>query len=324
MSFALFISLSAFVAAAATIWVMATAFAKRPDRAAERLAVLTEPTDEQRRYQLPQELADKALRRLREAQQPAAGETRTELERDPSRLLLANAGFSSPLAPAILRLSQMAAGIAGLMIGGVAGLAIYGFHSHAWLHPLILGGLGYIGPVIALHVLKATRQRRIFRSVPDVLDMVVVCMEAGLGFDDAMRSVTEQFSDSAADVCHELQIYSMHLQLGRPRRDALFELGARIGIDDVKSLTTVLAQSERMGTPIVQALRAESNHMRIRRRQLAEEMAGKAAAKIILPLVLFIFPGIFVVLVGPAMPDLARLMRPAGSARPVTADLSGR
>ena len=125
-------------------------------------------------------------------------------------------------------------------------------------------------------------------------------MEAGLGLDAGMRRVSEELADSAPEVCEELNLCNMQLQMGRPRRDVLHELGIRTGVDDMKALAAILIQADKFGSSIAQALRVQSDSMRLRRSQLAEEKAQQTAVKMIFPLVLFIFPGIFVVLVGPA------------------------
>jgi tight adherence protein C len=129
---------------------------------------------------------------------------------------------------------------------------------------------------------------------------MVVCVDAGLGLDAAMRRVASELAAATPVICEELAIANFQVQMGRPRRDVLHELGKRTGVDDVRALAAVLIQAERFGASIATALRVQSDSMRVKRRQLAEERAAKAAVKLILPLVLFIFPGIFVVLVGPA------------------------
>jgi tight adherence protein C len=115
-----------------------------------------------------------------------------------------------------------------------------------------------------------------------------------------MRRVSEEMFDGAPEVCSELSTANMHMQMGKPRRDVLRDLGIRTGVDDVRALAAILIQADRFGSSIAQALRVQSDTMRIKRRQMAEEKAQQSAVKMIFPLVLFIFPGIFVILVGPA------------------------
>jgi tight adherence protein C len=112
-------------------------------------------------------------------------------------------------------------------------------------------------------------------------------------------------------ICEELSLSNFQLQIGRPRREVLHDLGVRTGVDDVRSLAAILIQADRFGSSIAQALRVQSDSMRTRRKQLAEEKAAKTAVQLIFPLVLFIFPGIFVVLVGPAAIAIMKTLMPA-------------
>jgi tight adherence protein C len=129
---------------------------------------------------------------------------------------------------------------------------------------------------------------------------MVVCVESGLGLDAAMRKVCDEMREHAPVICEEMSLCNFQLQMGRARRDVLHDLGVRTGVDDVRSLAAILIQADRFGSSVAQALRVQSDSMRTRRKQLAEEKAAKTAVQLIFPLVLFIFPGIFVVLVGPA------------------------
>jgi tight adherence protein C len=154
------------------------------------------------------------------------------------------------------------------------------------------------------------RKEAIFLGLPDALDLMVVCVEAGLGLDQAMRKVAEEMKKSYRTVSDEFSLCNLQLQMGRSKQHVLQELGARSGVDDLKSLASILIQADKFGSSIAQALRVQSDSMRTRRRQIAEEKAAKTAVKLIFPLVLFIFPGIFVVLVGPAAIVMVREMFP--------------
>jgi tight adherence protein C len=140
---------------------------------------------------------------------------------------------------------------------------------------------------------------------------MVVCVEAGLGLDQAMRKVAEEMKKSYRTISDEFNLCNLQLQMGRAKQQVLQELGLRSGVDDLKSLASILIQADKFGSSIAQALRVQSDSMRTRRRQIAEEKAAKTAVKLIFPLVLFIFPGIFVVLVGPAAIVMVREMFPA-------------
>jgi tight adherence protein C len=161
-------------------------------------------------------------------------------------------------------------------------------------------GFGFYLPSMILWWIKKKRQEEIFLSLPDALDLLVVCVESGLGLDAAMRKVCDEMQKHAKTICEEFSLANFQLQMGRPRREVLHDLGVRTGVDDVRSLAAILIQADRFGSSIAQALRVQSDSMRTRRKQIAEEKAAKTAVQLLFPLILFIFPGIFVVLVGPA------------------------
>jgi len=163
-------------------------------------------------------------------------------------------------------------------------------------------------PDLLLALLGRHRKQSLFLGLPDALDLMVVCVEAGLGLDQAMRKVAEEMKKSYRVVADEFRLCNLQLQMGRSRHEALQELGQRSGVDDLRSLASILVQADKFGSSIAQALRVQSDSMRTRRRQIAEEKAAKTAVKLIFPLVLFIFPGIFVVLVGPAAISMYREM----------------
>ncbi|MEI8190771.1 MAG: type II secretion system F family protein, partial [candidate division NC10 bacterium] len=154
------------------------------------------------------------------------------------------------------------------------------------------------------------RRQAIFFALPDALDLMVVCVEAGLGLDQAMRKVADEMKRTYRILAAEFALANFQLQMGRPRAEVLHELGTRTGVGDLRALAAVLIQADRFGSSVAQALRTQSDSMRIRRRQLAEEKAAKTAVQLIFPLVLFIFPGIFVILVGPAAIKMVREMFP--------------
>jgi tight adherence protein C len=135
---------------------------------------------------------------------------------------------------------------------------------------------------------------------------MVVCVEAGLGLDQALRKVAEEMGKSHKQIGEEFNIANSQLQFGRARSEVLQALGYRSGVDDLKQLASILIQADKFGSSVANALRVQSDSMRTKRRQMAEEKAAKTAVKMILPLVMFIFPGIFVVLVGPAAINMYR------------------
>ncbi len=138
------------------------------------------------------------------------------------------------------------------------------------------------------------------KALPDALDLLVVCVEAGLGLNHSLRRVAHEIGAVSPALAQELTTVNLEIRAGAPRLEAIKNLGERTGLDDLRALAAMLVQTERFGTSIAQALRVHADSLRVKRQFQAEERAQKASVKLIFPLVLFIFPGIFVVLVGPA------------------------
>ena len=175
-------------------------------------------------------------------------------------------------------------------------------------YSILAGSLGFYLPTLAIGSIMKKRAEAIFLGLPDALDLMVVCVEAGLGLDTAMRRVTSELATSCPVLCEEFAIANFQVQMGRARKDVLRDLGVRTGVDDVRALAAVIIQSEKFGSSIGAALRVQSDSMRMKRKQLAEERAAKTAVKIMIPMILFIFPGVFVVLVGPAGIQIANTL----------------
>jgi tight adherence protein C len=225
---------------------------------------------------------------------------KSEAEQSTLKLKLSYAGFRSDSAAAIFIGLRTACLLVFLLVGFLLTVPSRGLNLKSIQVIFILGGIGFYLPAIILWFLRRRRQQAIFLTLPDALDLLVVCVESGLGLDAAMRKVCEEMKDHAKIICEELNLCNFQLQMGRPRREVLHDLGVRTGVDDLKSLAAILIQADRFGSSIAQALRVQSDSMRTRRKQIAEEKAAKTAVQLIFPLVLFIFPGIFIVLVGPA------------------------
>jgi tight adherence protein C len=232
----------------------------------------------------------------------------TELEQSELKIKLANAGFRSDSAVAVYLGLRFASLLIFLLLACAIFLPKYGFTVKALKPMVLLVGVGFYLPAVILWYLRRKRQQEIFLTLPDALDLLVVCVESGLGLDAAMRKVCDEMKDHAKVISEELSLANFQLQMGRPRREVLHDLGVRTGVDDVRSLAAILIQADRFGSSIAQALRVQSDSMRTRRKQLAEEKAAKTAVQLIFPLVLFIFPGIFVVLVGPAAISIMNTM----------------
>ena len=172
--------------------------------------------------------------------------------------------------------------------------------------------LGYMVPNIVLARMAKRRQHRIRLSLPDALDLLVVSVEAGLGLDQAIQRVSEELAFAHPDLCEELRLINFELRAGKPRGEALHNLGERTGVDDVISLVAMLVQTDKFGTSVAQSLRVHSATLRTKRRQRAEEAAAKTGVKMVFPLVFCIFPAIWVVTLGPAVIKFIEVLVPMG------------
>ena len=166
--------------------------------------------------------------------------------------------------------------------------------------------LGYMLPEIWLMRRISARRQRLRRALPDGLDLLVICVEAGLGLDQALLRVSQELQRAHREFSDELQLVSTEMRLGKTRTEALRELGRRTGLEDIKSLVTMLIQTERFGTSIAQSLRVFSDDLRTKRRQSAEEIAAKISIKMVPVLVFFIFPALMIVVLGPAIVAIMR------------------
>jgi tight adherence protein C len=279
------------------LWAVFQAFSSDKSRATERLDELRDPgkRDGADNPGAAVTVLEKAAPALSRALEP-----KSELEQNVLKVRMANAGFNSPGAPQMFLAAKVGLGVICTLIGGAVGFVQWGMNMQGVMAIFVTGSIGLFGPNIWLWLVGRSRMDRIFLSLPDALDLLVVCVEAGLGLDAAMRRVSEELADSHPDVCFEFSMCNMQLQMGRPRKQVLHDVGIRSGVDDMKALAAILIQADKFGSSIAQALRSQSDMMRIKRSQLAEERAQKTSVQMIFPLVLFIFPGVFVVLVGPA------------------------
>ncbi|MFO7588411.1 MAG: type II secretion system F family protein [Gemmatimonadota bacterium] len=217
------------------------------------------------------------------------------------RSKLMQAGFRNPGAVSIyyaLRVISVAAGLILILAFGPA-LGLGGSRFAIWV--AAAGGLGWILPSALLSRRVRLRHKELQKALPDTLDMLVVCVEAGLGLNQAVVRVSDEVETISSVMSEELQIVNLEIRAGTPREDALRHLGDRTGLKDIKGLVAMLIQTDRFGTSIAQALRVHSDDLRVKRRQRAEEAAAKTTIKLVVPLALFIFPAIFVVILGPAI-----------------------
>jgi tight adherence protein C len=226
------------------------------------------------------------------------------------RRRLIRAGFRNPAAAQFLRGASML----GAAIGGGLALMQTLRAGAAADRVLILTAaaalFGYIAPNQYVSLRLARRQHAIQRGLPNALDLMVVCVEAGLGIDQAVLQVSRELVSAHPEICDEFTVMNLELRAGKRRAEALHNLADRTGVPDVKKLVAVLVQTDRFGTSIAQSLRGHADYLRVMARQRAEERAAKLAVKLVFPIFFCILPSLFVVTVGPVMTRLIRDLLP--------------
>ena len=178
------------------------------------------------------------------------------------------------------------------------------------LYIVAAAALGYFLPNVFLERRVAYRKREIFESFPDAMDLIIVCVESGLGLDAALARVSEEIHMISPVLGEELHLINLELRAGSSRERALRNLALRTGVEDIDTLVAMLVQSDRFGTSIAQALRVHAENLRTKRRLRAEEAAAKIALKLLFPLIFFIFPSMLLVLLGPAIISINRVLLP--------------
>jgi tight adherence protein C len=192
---------------------------------------------------------------------------------------------------------------AAIICSVVFGLALLPMKQPLFIVTGLIGGF-YLGGLLVYMGLKRQAAERIDtlrRALPDTLDLMVVCMEAGLGLDATIKRVSQETQHLSPTLANELNRVSLELNAGLPRDEVLKQLGNRNGVDELRSLCTTMIQSDRLGTSISSAMRIYAEDIRQRRKQMAEELAAKASIKMTLPLVLFVFPPLMIILLGPVV-----------------------
>jgi tight adherence protein C len=219
------------------------------------------------------------------------------------RQLLSQAGFRGRDALSVywgarvaLPLALMALPLALIPVVGGRGLLL----------AFAFGGLGWILPSFYLGARIRRRKKELQKAIPDALDALVVCVEAGLGLNQAIVRVADEIRHVSTLMSEELILVNLEIRAGTAREDALRNLGERTGMEDIRSLVAMLIQTDRFGTSIAQALRVQSDTLRTKRRQRAEEAAAKTAIKMLFPLVFFILPALFVIVLGPGVLQLVQ------------------
>ena len=214
---------------------------------------------------------------------------------------LARAGYKGVLPVDIYVASRILCPLLALLAG-----SFIPYSRMFWM--IALPAVAYLTPNIVLTRMVKGRREKIRKSIPDAVDLLVICVDAGLGIDQALLRVGQELGISHPQITEELLQINREQRAGKPRVQAWLDMAARSELTDVDAFANMLLQTERFGTPLARALSAFADTTRQKRRQLAEEMAAKTTVKIIFPLVLFIFPSMFIVLLGPAALNIIRGM----------------
>ncbi len=217
---------------------------------------------------------------------------------------LMQAGYRSPAAPVIFRAIQLTALFSFPAIVALVCMWLARPLSSALLWMLVAFVAGFFLPRYGLRKLIKGRQQRVRWGLADALDLLVVSIEAGLGLNAALVRVGEEMRIAHPEISEEFELTNLEIRVGRERDEALRNLAERTGVDDLQSLVAMLIQADRFGTSIARAVRIYSDSLRTKRRQRAEQAAQKAAVKLLLPLALFLFPTLFIVILGPAALNL--------------------
>ena len=232
-----------------------------------------------------------------------------------ARRQLITAGYRSAKAPVFFAGAKLFLAATMTVLIALVPVKFLGFPTFSKLifYYVLAAAFGYYAPIIWLKRAIAERNDALQRAIPDALDLMVVCVEAGLGLDQAIARVGEEVKRTHPVLSDELNLLAMELRTGMSRQEALRNFANRTDMEEVSHLVAMLVQTDRFGTSIGQALRVHADAMRTTRRLKAEELAAKLPVKLLFPLIFFIFPSMFIVLIGPACIKIVRVLFPAMS-----------
>jgi len=266
---------------------------------ADRLSRLWQPLAAQRKVSFREKQTQKATKVLSDVGKLLPTSTK---DISSNKLMLIRAGYRRPEAMMALRGAK-------ILVPIILGTTVY-FTRIYTLNPTFVWIIALLGGFLFPDLWLARRVKRrqtiLRKALPDALDLLVVCIEAGLGLDQAFIRVSQELRITHPELCGELDMVNAHIRVGRTRIDALRELASRTGVEDIKALVAMLIQTDRFGTSVATSLRVHADDMRLKRRQRAEEQAAKTPVKMVPPLVFFIFPSLFVVILGHAMITIYR------------------
>ncbi|HLM54688.1 MAG TPA: type II secretion system F family protein [Pyrinomonadaceae bacterium] len=294
----LFITISIFVCVTLGVMGLYWLMFRPPSAATERLkqmgdadGLVAAPTAEESQVGA---LAERMAAPLHKLAPPSAAEAK-KLQKQ-----LMHAGHRSENAPIVFRALQLAS-LTGFPAVVALGCAVMGRPLQSALMWILAAFIfGFFLPRYMLRRMINNRQLRLRWGLADALDLMVVSIEAGLGLNAALVRVGDELKTVHPDICEEFELTNLEIRVGRERDEALRNLAERTGVDDLRSLTAMLIQADRFGTSISRAVRVYADSLRTKRRQRAEQAAQKAAVKLLLPLACFLFPTLFIVILGPA------------------------
>jgi len=288
-----------FVAIVVVAGALVYAFSPGDFPIADRLSRLWQPLAAKRKVTFREKQTQKATRVLSDVGKLLP----SSKDMSSTKLMLVRAGYRRPEALMALRGAKVLFPIVFLVGAYFSGLTQSG---NAMLIYILALLAGFLLPDMWLSRRVKKRQTILRKALPDALDLLVVCIEAGLGLDQAFMRVSQELRITHPELCGELDLVNAQIRIGRTRIEAMRELSSRTGVDDIKALVAMLIQTDRFGTSVSQSLRVHADDMRMKRRQRAEEAAAKTPVKMVPPLVFFIFPALFVVILGPAIITIFR------------------
>ena len=286
-----------FAAVAVGIWAAGTLWLQQTAPEQRRIRALTQPTGSGLVLDTPILTAtpDPALAKLTRLV-PKSPKDMGQLQRR-----LTRAGYPHMSAAVYFSIAEI---VIPLVLVVVAFLA-FGL-SNGWLPALFLGFIGYVTPSLWLGRQTALRQKKIRNGLPDALDLLTVCVEAGSGLDQALAKAGDELQLAHPALAEELRTIIVEVRAGKPRMEAFHNFAKRTGVEDVRNLVSMLTQTDRFGTSIADALRVQADTSRTKRRQNAEERAGKVGVKLVFPLALCLFPALYTVCFGPVVVAIYR------------------
>ncbi len=273
----------------------------QPDAINERLSQFTERSMTLEEMELQQPFSQRVLVPIARGLLTFLGRLSPKQSAERVRQNLLQAGNPGNLSPMMFSGIRIALAVGLLILFGIVTFTSGMPPLNALMYSGLGSMIGYLLPGIWLGQQIKRRKHELIKSLPDALDLLTISVEAGLAFDSAMQRVSEKWDN---DLSREFRRVLTDVRLGRARRDALKDMVARCGVDDIQTFIAAVIQAEQLGVSISKILRVQSDQMRIRRRQRAEEAAHQAPIKMLFPMVFLIFPALFVVILGPAVPRL--------------------